>query len=101
MSDIKFSVSMCVYGGDNTEWFKTAVESVLNQTVKASEIVLVVDGPVPQTLDEIICEYEKNDVFNVIRFAENQGHGNARRAGLKAASNELVALMDADDICVP
>ncbi|MBE6667443.1 MAG: glycosyltransferase [Ruminococcaceae bacterium] len=101
MSDIKFSVSMCVYGGDNPEWFKTAVESVLNQTVKASEIVLVVDGPVPEILDNVIKKYEAMPVFNVVRFAENQGHGNARRAGLKAASNELVALMDADDICVP
>lgn len=101
MIDIKFSVSMCVYGGDNPEWFETAVESVLNQTVKASEIVLVVDGPVPEVLDNIIQKYEAMLVFNVVRFSENQGHGNARRAGLKAASNELIALMDADDICLP
>ena len=39
-------------------------------------------------------------VFNVIRFCENLGHGNARRAGLEACKYELVALMDADDICV-
>ncbi len=95
-----FSVSMCVYGKDNPEWFEVAVESVLNQSVKPSEIVLVVDGPVPPELDEIIKKYESNDIFNVIRFAENQGHGNARRAGLEACTHELVALMDADDICV-
>ena len=95
-----FSVSMCVYGGDNPHWFEIAVESVLNQTVKPTEVVLVVDGPVPNELDVIIKKYEKSDVFNVIRFAENQGHGNARRAGLNACTNELVALMDADDISV-
>ena len=99
--DIKFSVSMCVYGKDNPLWFETAVESVINQTVRASEIVLVVDGPVPDELDSIIKKYETMPVFKVIRFEENQGHGNARRAGLKAATYELVALMDADDICIP
>ena len=99
--DIKFSVSMCVYGKDNPLWFETAVESVINQTVRASEIVLVVDGPVPDELDSIIKKYEAVTEFKVIRFKENQGHGNARRAGLKAATYELVALMDADDICIP
>ena len=38
--------------------------------------------------------------FLIIRFEFNQGHGNARRAGLSNCSNELVALMDADDISV-
>ncbi len=95
-----FSVSMCVYGKDNPEWFEIAVESILNQTVKPTEVVLVVDGPVPDELDAIIKKYESDSIFNVIRFEENQGHGNARRAGLKACTNELVALMDADDISV-
>ena len=95
-----FSVSMCVYEKDNPVWFQNAVESVLNQSVKPSEIVLVVDGAVPSELDAVISKYEHNDIFNVIRFAKNQGHGNARRAGLDACKNELVALMDADDISV-
>ena len=95
-----FSVSMCVYGKDNPEWFAAAVESVLNQSVKPSEIILVVDGPVPLELDAIIQKYESNSIFKVVRFTENKGHGNARRAGLDACSYELVALMDADDICV-
>lgn len=98
MSNLKFSVAMCVYGGDRADWFKTAVDSILNQTVQPNEVVLVVDGPVPNELDAIICEYEKMDIFKVIRFETNQGHGNARRAGLENCSNELVAIMDADDI---
>lgn len=96
-----FSVSMCVYGGDNPEWFRTAADSVLNQTVPPDEVVLVVDGPVPQALDEVISSYEQSDIFKVIRLAENQGHGNARRVGLENCSHLLVALMDADDISVP
>ncbi len=94
----KFSVSMCVYGKDNPQWFKEAVESIINQSVRPTEVVLVVDGPVPSKLNEAIEKYEKNGIFNVIRFNENKGHGNARRAGLEACTNELVAIMDADDI---
>ena len=44
MNDLKFSVSMCVYGKDNPEWFKTAVNSVIEQTKKPDEIVLIYSG---------------------------------------------------------
>ena len=97
----KFSVSMCVYGGDHPGWFQTAVDSILNQTAKPNEVVLVVDGPVPDALDAIISGYEKEPVFHVIRLEKNMGHGEARRTGLTACKNDLVALMDADDISAP
>lgn len=101
MSETKFSVSMCVYGKDDPQFFRAAVDSILNQTVTPSEVVLVVDGPVPEELNAVIRGYEAMPIFRVVRFAENQGHGNARRAGLAACSNELVALMDADDLSAP
>lgn len=99
MENFGFSVSMCVYGGDNSTWFEEAVNSVLNQSVKPSEIVLVVDGPVPAELDSIISKFETDPFFTVVRLKENQGHGNARRIGLETCRYDLVALMDADDIC--
>ncbi len=98
MNRTKFSVAMCVYNGDNAIHFSHAVDSILNQTSPPDEVVVVVDGPVSDDLDKLICGYEANELFKVIRFAENQGHGNARRAGLEACSNDIVALMDADDI---
>lgn len=101
MNQTPFSVSLCVYGKDNPQWFETAVESILNQTVPPSEVVLVVDGPVPEALDRVIQKYEQNPLFQVCRLPQNQGHGNARRKGLSLCSHELVALMDADDISLP
>lgn len=92
---------MCVYGKDNPEWFKTAVDSILNQTKKPDEIVIVVDGPVPDTLDTIIRVCEQDSTFKIVRLAENQGHGNARRISLETCTHNLVALMDADDISAP
>ncbi|MFC4620461.1 glycosyltransferase [Camelliibacillus cellulosilyticus] len=91
---------ICVYKNDNPEHFKDAMESVINQTRKPDEIVLVVDGPIPESINEIIESYEKECFFKVIRLDENVGHGNARRIGLENCSNELIALMDADDISV-
>lgn len=100
MEENRFSVAMCVYGKDEPTWFKQAVESILNQTVKPDEVVLVVDGPVPEELDNIIKSFEANEIFNVVRFKENQGHGNARRKSVEECKNEIIALMDADDISV-
>ena len=59
MESLKFSVSMCVYGKDNPQWFETAVDSILNQTCMPDEVVLVVDGPVPDDLDTVIKNMNK------------------------------------------
>lgn len=101
MENIKFSVSLCTYGGDNPDWLKTAIESVLNVTVRPSEVVLVVDGPVPDNIDAVIKFYEDNTIFKIVRLKENMGHGEARRIGFNNCSNELIALMDSDDISAP
>lgn len=101
MEKLAFSVSMCVWGGDNPDWFRTAVDSLLAGSRLPDEIVIVVDGPVPAPLDEVIGEYEALPMFNVVRLPENRGHGEARRAGLAACKNDLVAVMDADDISAP
>lgn len=100
IGNIPFSVCMSVYYKDNPKWFCQAVESVLNQTVKPNEIILVVDGPVTDELNQAISKYEEVDLFKIIRLEENMGHGEARRTGLENCKNELVALMDADDISV-
>jgi glycosyltransferase involved in cell wall biosynthesis len=98
----KFSVAMAVYRGDNPEHFKLALESVYNQTAPPDEVVLVVDGPVSSDTEEVINFFlSQKDNLKVKRLERNMGHAAARRAGLELCSNELVALMDADDISLP
>ena len=101
-----FSVSMCVYGGDNAEWFDEALASVINQTAKPDEIVLVVDGPIPDSIQAVIDKYIEICrggviIFKVCYLAVNQGHGIARRHGFNQCACSLIAIMDSDDICVP
>ena len=93
----KFSVSICVYGGDNPSYFDIALQSIFNQTLKPDEVVLVVDGPVGDDINNVISKYQ-NDNLKLIRLEKNVGHGDARRIGLENCTYDLVALMDADDI---
>lgn len=97
----EFSAAMCVYGKDNPQWFCEAMDSLLAQTVCPSEIVLVVDGPIPCELGTIVSDYEQNRIIKVVWLPENRGHGEARRAAIETCTHELVALMDADDISLP
>lgn len=102
MENYCFSVAMCVYGGDNAENFDVAVQSILNQTVSPSEVVLVVDGPIDRTLNDVIEKYERNFLlFKVLRLQENGGLGNALRIAVDNCSYELIARMDSDDIALP
>lgn len=98
-SNTKFSVAMSVYKNDNPTDFVTAVNSIYYQTCPPDEIVLVIDGPIPNSLQDSIDELkEKLGIMKVVTFAENKGHAAARQGGLENASNELVAIMDSDDI---
>lgn len=98
-----FSVLMSVYRNDKPEDFLEAVKSVsVKQTLPPDEIVIVVDGPVPESLEKTIIEIEKNiPSTRILWQKENKGLGQALNIGMKACSNELVARMDADDISVP
>lgn len=102
MKEIKFSVSMCVYAGDNAKYFEEALESVFHQTRKPDELVLVVDGPIPSSINEVINFFSsKHDEMHVFRLKENQGHGNARRLGVSKCQYDYIAIADADDINMP
>lgn len=100
-----FSVVISVYKYDKAKWLDIALESIVSQSVKPSEIVLVVDGPVSDSIQEIIdkyiriCKTEKI-FFKLIKFTENKGLGEALRVAVDKCSNELIARMDSDDIAV-
>lgn len=97
-----FSVCMSVYHGDNASLFREALESMFCQSRKPDEIVLVVDGPVGDEINQVINEYDaRYSFFRVIRLEKNSGHAIARQTGLDAATSEYVAIMDSDDIALP
>lgn len=97
---MEYSVLMSVYYKEKPEFLRLAVESMLSQTLKPSQIVLVCDGQLTPQLDEVVEYYKKAfpDLFCVVRLSENNGLANALNEGLKACRFEYVARMDTDDI---
>lgn len=93
---------MSVYYKEKPEYLKLAIQSMLNQTVKADEFILVKDGPLTAELDAVINEYVESNpgIFTIIANPTNLGLGPALRKGVIAARNELIARMDSDDYVV-
>lgn len=96
-----FSVCMSVYQKDNPLDFRVALDSVVKQTLPPSEIVVVVDGPVPEEINSVIRDFEDVSIpSKVIRLEKNQGHAVARQTGIRNASYDFIAIMDSDDVSV-
>lgn len=96
----RFSVLMSVYIKDKPEYLKASLDSLINQTIKPAEIVLVCDGPITKDLKEIVELYVKTNpgLFKIIANQTNKGLGEALAAGVPKCTYELIARMDADDI---
>lgn len=100
-----FSVLMAVYYADNPIFFEQSLASVFAQTLIPSQVVLVCDGLLPNSLEDIIKRYLElyPDVMQVVRTSspKNEGLGKALALGLAHCKYGLVARMDSDDISMP
>ena len=99
----KYSVLMSLYKKEHPEYLRLALDSMINQTVKPDEIVLVEDGPLTQELYAVVKAYRDKypELLHIVVNKKNLGLGLALNVGLKACRNELVARMDTDDISKP
>lgn len=95
----KYSILMSVYCKEKPENLKKSIESMLNQTIKSDDFVLVCDGKLTYELEKVIEMYKSN--LNIIRLKKNVGLGNALNEGLKFCKHEIVVRMDTDDISIP
>jgi glycosyltransferase involved in cell wall biosynthesis len=100
---MNFSVLLSVYFKENAQYLDQALQSLVNQSMLPTEIVVVKDGPLTAPLDQVIDKFssEFSGLFKIVTLSTNQGLGLALNEGLKCCSNEWVARMDSDDICVP
>ena len=99
---MKFSICTSVYRNDNPEYVRQAFDSLIWQTLRPDEIVVVIDGPVPEALYSLVQEYtDKYPVFKIVEFKDNRGLGQAMRTAVEVAKYDIVARMDSDDIAVP
>lgn len=98
-----YSVLMSVYYKEKPEYLKAAIDSILNQTVKTNDFVLVCDGALNEGLDKVIARYaaDYSGLFNVYRLNHNMGLAKALNNGILQCKNEYIARMDSDDISAP
>lgn len=98
--DFRFSVLIPVYYKEKPEYFSEALASVINQTLKPSEIVVVKDGLLTEELEEVISKVSSDNpgLLKVVVLDENKGRGTAAAEGVKNCSFELIARMDSDDV---
>ena len=93
---------MSVYVKENPQYLRESIESMLNQTVKCDQFVIVEDGRLTTDLEKVIDEYNNSyrGLFTIIKYEKNLGLGKALNIGLNYCKNDLIARMDSDDISI-
>lgn len=99
-----FSVLMSLYFKENPVFLDECFKSIWSsQSLKPTEIILVLDGPIDDDLMKIVNKWELilSTILKIIPIQKNVGLGKALNEGLKYCTNEWVFRMDTDDICMP
>lgn len=91
---MKVSIIVPVYQVER--YLRACIESVLCQTHREWELILVEDGS-PDRCGVICDEYAKNDARITVMHKENGGLSSARNAGLCRATGEYILFLDGDD----
>ena len=95
MNGKKISIIVPVYNSER--YIANTIESLMNQTLKEIEIILVNDGSTDNS--QSICEkYAKEDNRIILINQQNGGNSIARNAGMKAATGKYIMFSDADDL---
>ncbi|MBR4682666.1 MAG: glycosyltransferase [Elusimicrobiaceae bacterium] len=97
----KFSVLLSVYAKDRPAWLKQSLQSILSNTVQPTEVVVMVDGPIGEDIQKVLAEIAQNPTVRVLSLPVNGGRGTALAYAVPKCAYDLIALMDADDVCRP
>ena len=99
------SVILTAYNAE--KYIQQAIESIINQTYKDWELIVVEDGSTDGTFEKLMDSRWKDD-YNlsdlnmvIVRSAENVGHTKSLNKALMVAKGEYIAWQDADDISEP
>lgn len=93
----ELSVIMATYN-DNIDFLHQCIESVLNQTVKNFELIIVVEP------DEVNIDYlqnlpARNHNVKILKNKSRRGVSGSRNRGILESSGEYIAIVDGDDYC--
>ncbi len=99
--EIKFSVLMSVYKKEKANNLKTAIDSIVNQTLIPNEFIIIEDGPLTSELENVLNAYtRKYNWIKTIKLEKNVGLGAALKEGVLHCNYEYIARMDSDDVAI-
>lgn len=96
--DINLSVLMVIAPADNPNWFAASLASILQQTIKPSEIILVLNGPVSTEIQQKISLYANNILIKILQLPNQVEPALALQEGIAGTTSQLVAIADVKDI---
>lgn len=92
------SVIMSTFN-EKLDWIKESIESILGQTYKQLEFIIIIDNPNNVMLKELIYKYQESDNrIKVIQNKENKGLVESLNIAIAHCNGKYIARMDADDI---
>ncbi len=97
----KFSVLMSVYAKDRPAWVREALDSVLSNTVKPAEVVIMVDGPVSAELQAVLDDAAQNKTVRIFSHPVPMLRAAALAFAIKQCQYDLIALSGTDSISLP
>jgi len=96
MENIKVSIVIPVY---NTEkYLKEAINSIINQTLREIEIIVVNDGSTDNSAQILENFTQQDSRIKLFTHEKNKGLSEARNTGIKAVCGEYLYFFDSDDI---
>lgn len=100
MEKVKVSVIMGTYN-EKIQWVEECINSILTQTYKNIEFIIVLDNPNNEELKKYIENVQKQDSrIVVVKNEENLGLVKTLNKALNYCTGDLIARMDADDIAL-
>ena len=94
-----FSVLMSLYKSESSSNLDQCLQSILSQTLQPNEVIIVLDGPIGESLLIILNRWLNLLPIKLIPLENNVGLGNALNIGIEKCSYDSVIRMDTDDVC--
>tara|TARA_B100000989_G_scaffold248160_1_gene195555 strand:+ start:2499 stop:3332 length:834 start_codon:yes stop_codon:yes gene_type:complete len=103
MNKNTFSFLLSIYKNDKYIYLKECLDSIINQTIKADEIIIVQEGDVDKDINELISFYKKIYPISHYKLPFQNGplgYGlpNCLNYGIKKAKSKYIVRIDSDDI---
>jgi len=98
--DAQAPVSVIIPAYNISKYITYTIDSLIGQSVKPYEIIIIDDGSTDNTSDIIIDTYKNNKLIKIF-YQPNRGAGEAKNYGISLAKADYIYCCDSDDVVLP